>query len=80
MKNCGLLYEEEAAIAQEFSLKDAWDKIIHADSVRRIAEDRVEKQTTSFTGTRSGKRWELSISVSSFAEAILNGCDDVEQA
>ena len=64
-----------------FSMKDVCDKIIHADSVSRYMEKGVEKPTTALRGkgNRDKSEWELSMSVSLFAEGVLNWVQDIEE-
>ena len=81
--HCGLLFKEgekfDEAIA--FSIKDVCDKIIHAASVNRYLEHDVEKPTTTIRGTdQGGQEWDLSLSVSFFAEGTLNWLEQLEQA
>lgn len=76
---CGLLYKfkngnEENAI---FSIKDVCDKIIHADTIYRDMEKGVQKPVTTLSGKQGEYKWELHLSVSLFAEAILNWIQDI---
>lgn len=79
---CGLMFKHEGNVEKNvaFSMKDVCDKVIHADNVSRHLEDGVEKPTTSLQGQQAGTEWELSMSVSLFAEAVLNWVQDVEEA
>lgn len=76
ISHCGLLYryKNNREETLNFSMKDVCDKIIHADSIIRYLEPDVQLPTTTFSGAdpRSNSTWELSMSVSLFAEAILN--------
>ncbi|MEX2295918.1 MAG: hypothetical protein WD715_00775 [Dongiaceae bacterium] len=69
---CGLLfrYKQNNEEPVAFSMKDVCDKIIHAVSVSRHLEKGVERPTTTLRGTdnRENSDWELSMSVSLFAE------------
>ena len=80
---CGLMYRYKKNVEStvNFSMKDVCDKIIHADSISRPMEKGVEKQTTTLRGkdNRDKSEWELSMSVSLFAEAVLNWAQDVEE-
>lgn len=81
---CGLLYKYRNSAEEtiKFSMKDVCDKIIHADSVCRHLESGVEKPTTTLRGrdNRDSSEWELSMSVSLFAEAVLNWAQDIDEA
>lgn len=76
VSHCGFLFKyagnQEETV--NFSIKDVCDKIIHADSVSRHMEPELRHPTTSFRGIdhRNKSTWELSMSVSLFAEAVLN--------
>ena len=80
---CALMYKDKDNVEEnvEFSMKDLCDKIIHADSISRPMEKGVEKQITTLRGkdNRDKSEWELSISVSLFAEGVLNWAQDVEK-
>ena len=80
---CGLMYKHKKDIEENvaFSMKDVCDKIIHADSVSRYMEKGVEKPTTALRGkdNRDKSEWELSMSVSLFAEGVLNWVQDIEE-
>lgn len=80
---CSLMYKHKKNVEQnaKFSMKDVCDKIIHADSISRHMEKGVEKPTTTLWGkdNRDKSEWELSMSVSLFAEAVLNWAQDVEE-
>ena len=81
--HCGILFREGKDFdeAVEFSIKDVCDKIIHAESFSRTLEQGVEKPTTTVRGTeQSGREWELSLSVSLFAEGVLNWVEHVAKA
>lgn len=73
-------YKKNTQETLEFSMKDVCDKIIHADRVLRHMDDGVEKPTTTLRGkdNRDKSEWELSMSVSLFAEAVLNWAQDVD--
>ena len=83
VSHCGFLsnYKNNAENPLEFSFKDVCDKIIHASTVSRHLERGVQKPTTTLRGQAQGNKfeWELSISVSLFAEAVLNWVQDVEE-
>lgn len=82
VSHCGLLYKykQKQEETLNFSIKDVCDKIIHADEVSRYLENGVEKPTTTLQGkdNRDKSKWELSMSVSLFAEGVLNWVRDVE--
>ncbi|MEX2491301.1 MAG: hypothetical protein WD425_06035 [Nitrospirales bacterium] len=63
-----------------FSMKDVCDKIIHADTVFVTMEEGLVKPTTTLRGkdNRDKSEWELPMSVSQFAEAVLNWVQDVD--
>jgi hypothetical protein len=81
VSHCGFLYSykqtEESII--NVSIKDICDKIIHADSVSRFLEQGIDKPTTTLQGRYKGNNWELSMSVSLFAEAVLNWVQIVQK-
>ncbi len=80
--HCGFLYNEENGkeVALTFTIKDVCDKIIHADSLHRELENGVKIPLTILKGRgRGGVYWELSLSGSLFAEAILNWVEDLEK-
>ena len=81
---CGLMYKRKQNIEENlcFSIKDVCDKIIHADRISRHMEKGVEKPTTTLRGkdNRDKSEWELSMSVSLFAEAVLNWVQDIEES
>ena len=81
--HCGFLskYKNNAEESLGFSFKDVCDKIIHASTVSRHLEHGVQKPTTTLRGRAQDNKseWELSISVSLFAEAVLNWVQDVEK-
>ena len=82
VSHCGLLYKygKNAEATEHFSIKDVCDKIIHANKVKKYLEAGIEKPTTSLCGkAQDGSLWELSMSVSLFAEAVLNWVRDVEE-
>lgn len=81
VSHCGFLfkYKNNAEESRAFSFKDVCDKIIHASTVSRYLERGVQKPTTTFRGAQGKSEWELSISVSLFAEAVLNWVQDVEE-
>lgn len=61
------------------TLRTVCDKVIHAESVERDAEDNSEGAMTTYMG--SGKRsergtWTMRLSVATFAEAVLVWLDD----
>lgn len=63
----------------KFTLKDACDKIIHADSVVRRFEGKSQKPQTILEGTGPGKdRWTLSFSLSLLADCVLWWLEDIE--
>lgn len=65
----------------DFNAKDVSDKIIHAREISRDLEEGVQDPTTLLRGTtQSGDRWEQSISITLFAEGILNGIQDLSKA
>ncbi len=80
---CALMYKYKDNVEEnvEFSMKDLCDKIIHADSISRPMEKDVERQITTLRGRdhRDKSEWELGISVSLFAEGVLNWAQDVEE-
>ncbi len=84
VSHCAFLYEYKSDSEEplNFSMKDICDKIIHADNIFRPMESGVEKPTTILRGKdkRNKSDWELSISVSLFAEAVLNWVRDIESA
>ena len=69
-----------AAKTATFTLKDACDKIIHADSVVRKFNTPQGKPITALAGTGPGTvKWRLSFSLASFADSILWWLEDVEE-
>ena len=75
VQHCGILFKYKGSLEETatFSFKDVCDKIIHADSVYRYVESSAERPTTNFRGRAQDKtEWELCLSVSLFAEAVLN--------
>lgn len=79
--HCGFLFKYKNGKEQSvtFSIKDVCDKIIHANAVFRHLERGVEKPTTTLQGQAQDKsEWELSMSISLFAEAVLNWVQDVQ--
>ena len=63
-----------------FSLKDVCDKIIHADTIFRELLDEPSGPSRSVTiiqGSYKGNKWEMSLSVELFCEAILNWLDGI---
>jgi len=83
VSQCGLLYKYRQSDEEtvKFSMKDVCDKIIHADSISRYLEPGVEKPTTTLKGkdSRDQSEWELSMSVSLFAEGVLNWIEDEQK-
>lgn len=76
------VYEQERKGTAEsnFTLKDACDKIIHADSVVRQFKGEQQKPLTILTGVAQGKaKWTLSFSLAHFADSILWWLEDVEE-
>jgi hypothetical protein len=72
---------KEATTDRKFSLKDACDKIIHADSVVRQFKGSSHQPLTVLTGTDRGEiKWTLSFSLSAFADSVLWWLEDVEKA
>jgi hypothetical protein len=90
VSDCGILFKykrgpektEETEETVVFSIKDICDKIIHADSIFRCLDSGVEKPTTTIKGrdTRNQSEWELSISISLFAEGVLNWIDSFQES
>lgn len=60
----------------DFNAKDVCDKIIHAEEVSRFLEKGVPNPVTYLRGAQGGKKWEQSISISLFAEGVLNWIRD----
>jgi hypothetical protein len=83
VSHCGFLfkYKNNTEESLGFSFKDVCDKIIHASTVSRHLEHGVQKPTTTLRGRAQDNKseWELSISVSLFAEVVLNWVQDVEE-
>jgi hypothetical protein len=79
VSHCGFLDVETGGKQQsrDFSIKDVCDKIVHADEVFRELESLggSSRTTTIIRGTHKRNRWELSISVGLFCEALLNWLD-----
>ena len=79
--NCGFLFKYKNGKEQSatFSIKDVCDKIIHANTVSRHLECGDKVPTTTLQGQAQDKsEWEMSMSVSLFAEAVLNWVQDVQ--
>jgi len=64
----------------KFTLKDACDKIIHANSIVRRFEGQSQKPKTILEGTGPGKdQWTLSFLLSLLADCVLWWLEDVEE-
>jgi hypothetical protein len=64
----------------KFTLKDACDKIIHADSVIRKFDGAEHKPLTILTGAApGGVKWTLGFSLAAFADSVLWWLEDVEE-
>ena len=63
-----------------FTIKDVCDKIIHAESIDREIDGSKFGHTTSLHGNDRKMKWTLHISVSLFAEGILNWLDEIPEA
>lgn len=69
-------FDREFGKARPLTIKDVCDKIIHAE---RIEQDIIESEwgyTTSLIGTKGGEVWTLILSMSLFAEAVLDWLDE----
>jgi len=77
-----VLFEQESKgkVANNFTLKDVCDKIIHADSVVRQFKGKEQKPHTILTGlAQGGVKWTLSFSLAHLADSILWWLEDVEE-
>lgn len=64
---------------EKFTLKDACDKIIHAESVVRKFNGPETKPQTVLTGTGPGTaKWTLAFSLAAFADSVLWWLEDEE--
>jgi hypothetical protein len=69
-----------SATDEKFTLKDACDKLIHADSVVRQFDSPEHKPLTVLTGTGQGNvKWTLGFSLAAFADSVLWWLEDVEE-
>lgn len=76
-----VLFEQESKgkAKSNFTLKDACDKIIHADSVVRQIKGQQRQPLTILTGiAQGGVKWSLSFSLAHLADSILWWLEDVE--
>jgi hypothetical protein len=74
-------YEQDGKLPGEinFTIKDACDKIIHADSIVRQFKNEQQKPLTILTGVaQGGVKWTLSFSLAHLADSILWWLEDVE--
>ena len=63
-----------------FNLKDACDKIIHADSIEREFRGQSQKPHTILSGTsQGGEKWSLGFSLAALADSVLWWLEDVEE-
>jgi hypothetical protein len=80
--DCGFLDSNSKGIVVErsFSIKDVCDKLIHADEVKRDFTDEKNGLLTILHGNAGGSAWTFHISMSLFAESVLNWLDDLPDA
>jgi len=83
VSHCGFLDLDggEKQTTVSFSIKDVCDKIIHADEISRELDATVGSagSITVIRGSRDKKKWEMSISIELFCEAVLNWLDDIDE-
>jgi hypothetical protein len=82
MEGVGFLERERrgSTSEQKVTLKDACDKIIHADSVVRQFDGPEHKPVTVLAGTAPGEvKWTLGFSLAAFADSVLWWLEDVEE-
>ena len=76
---CAYEQERKGTAESHLTLKDACDKIIHADSVVRQFKEEQQRPLTILTGVAQDKaKWTLSFSLAHFADSILWWLEDVE--
>lgn len=80
--DCGFLDSSTkgALIEQSFSIKDVCDKLIHADAVERKFTDSESGLLTILRGSHRRSPWTFHISISLFADSVLNWLDDLPDA
>lgn len=80
--DCGFLDSTSKGIeaTQSFGIKDICDKIIHTTEVSRIFTHEDNGIITVLCGIHRGATWKLHISMSLFAEAVLNWLDELPDA
>ena len=80
--DCGFLESTSKGVVVEksFSIKDVCDKLIHADEVKRDYTDAKNGLLTILHGKERGSAWTFHISMSLFAESVLNWLDELPDA
>ena len=77
--NCVFEQARKGKAESNFTLEDACDKIIHADSVVRQFTGKRQQPLTTLTGVAQGKsKWTLSFSLANFADSILWWLEDIQ--
>ena len=76
--DCGSLDEDKKGVQvqRSFTLKDICDKLIHANQLERIFTDKENGLVTTIHGIEGKTRWQFVLSISLFAEAVLNWIDE----
>lgn len=80
--DCGFLDSNTKGnvVERPFSIKDVCDKLIHADEVKRDFIDEKNGLLTILHGNERGSTWTFHISMSLFAESVLNWLDELPDA
>ena len=76
--DCGFLDEDKKGerVPSSLTIKDVCDKLIHATQIERTFSDKETGLMTTIHGRQGKTSWKLVISMSLFAEAVLNWIDE----
>ncbi len=81
--HCGYYYDDENRDIKNFTLKDVCDKIIHADTISKVAlPPKImgdSKMTIQLQGKHRKRVWTLDLNLERFVETVLNYLDQLEK-